>query len=410
MIKRDYIKNIYNKYIDNYFYLKRYSEQYILSVLYQKFDTSDYSLKELDKLIHKFLDDFNNTIVKSNDSVDDFKFSTDFKSGNEMYFYFNGNGKNGFLFDYILFIPSNLRDNITLLVEPNNSSFVSLNYEDGKKTAIKNILGRKNNPSLSMYLSKELGLPLLCPILPRYLNDEEEVNLASLEKNVLDNVSLNNIKLPTQIINMINNSLNLFEMNRLSVNKKVICVGNGNTGFFANRFSLLHPEIVYSQVVGNISGQVCLPVDKYEDINLPYPVGTYGIDKYGTRNNFDSIRNIPMFIFLGKDDVEINDTVYYSSFCSEENLVLWKKLTGDYKNSLLRFNETVSIMKKLKMSMVTKIYERSDESYALSDAKIFLENILDNIHSVYLVNEKEKIQNMYNAIKEVRRKDITTKR
>ena len=92
-----------------------------------------------------------------------------------------------FNYEYILFIPKNINENTTLIIEGSNCTISVSDLESAKDIILKEGL----YPSLPIYdVANELGLPVLFPLFPRIYNGEETIYNHMLSSNSLDNSTL----------------------------------------------------------------------------------------------------------------------------------------------------------------------------------------------------------------------------
>ncbi len=135
--------------------------------------------------------------------------------------------KLGFNFGYVLYIPKDIKNETTLIVEGANTNGVSSDLnkaiEKVKKNAISCDLPIYNDAT-------RLGMPLLYPLFPRWANAEEPIYNHMLSSNSLDQKTkqlkesgLERVDL--QLIKMIEDAKNKFAANGITIDDKIIIDG-----------------------------------------------------------------------------------------------------------------------------------------------------------------------------------------
>ena len=97
----------------------------------------------------------------------------------------------------------------------------------------------------------------------------------------------------------------------VEVDKKILIMGFSASGMFANRFALLHPDLVKGGrywLTGGLA--LFLPLTNYGEQALNYPVGVADLKMVaGKEFDEENYRKIPQYFFIGEDDT--NDSVPY---------------------------------------------------------------------------------------------------
>lgn len=159
---------------------------------------------------------------------------------------------NGFNFGYVLFIPNNISNDATMIVEGTNASKSTDDFEEANKIALNDAL----RPSLPIYnVAIELGLPTMYPLFPRIHNGQETIYNHMLATNslksdtpMLKEYGLERVDL--QLINMFNDTKKRLERIDITLDDKFIIDGFSTSSNFANRFTILHPEMVKLCIAG----------------------------------------------------------------------------------------------------------------------------------------------------------------
>lgn len=204
-----------------------------------------------------------------------------------------------FNYEYILFIPKNINENTTLIIEGSNCTISVSDLESAKDIILKEGL----YPSLPIYdVANELGLPVLFPLFPRIYNGEETIYNHMLSSNSLDNSTLKIKELglervDLQLINMFKDAKKRLMEENINIEDKFIIDGFSASAKFANRFTLLHPEYVELCVAGGVSGVLTLPLKELNGEKLLYPIGLGDFD-----TNIEMFKNVRQFYYMGNLD------------------------------------------------------------------------------------------------------------
>lgn len=228
--------------------------------------------------------------------------------------------ENGFNYEYLLFIPNDIKDHTILVLEENNYDLDEI-YEEFKSF--------KDNIH---YINSRTNYPIICPLIPRN----------TLSSKILDD---KDERIDKQIVNMIKDVKRRLYDNDIVINDKVILYGYAGSGIFSNRFALLHPDIVKLVISGGISGTLILPFKKYKNNSLMYPVGVGNIDEISDYK-IEKFLKIKQFYYQ-----DINDKVDYfdskdgyGEFITSEEVkilyeVLGRKIETRWKNSRMIYRK-----------------------------------------------------------------------
>jgi len=158
----------------------------------------------------------------------------------------------------ILAIPLSQNINNQLIVESNNLESGNLEkiIEQGGQAGIR-----------LAQLTKDLPSPIVVPLIPSYENapyfqqlSQECFNLSSADRNY---------RIDEQIVSIIDKAKSILQEERgLVAKNKIFLNGYSSSGVFAQRFALLHPEIVETACIGGASGSIPIPTKK-----IAYPIG-----------------------------------------------------------------------------------------------------------------------------------------
>lgn len=207
--------------------------------------------------------------------------------------------KDGFNFEYLLFIPNDIKDHTILVLEGINYDLdneIEQLYEEFKIF--------KDNIH---YVNSKTSYPIICPLISK--NDL----LRKIFKNKEERID-------KQIVNMIKDAKRRLYDNDIVIDDKLILYGFSSSGIFVNRFALLHPDIVKLVIAGGVSGTLILPFKKYKNNSLMYPVGIGNIDEISDYK-VEMFLKIKQFYFQ-----DINDKFDY--YASKDGIPIYNDISN----------------------------------------------------------------------------------
>lgn len=220
----------------------------------------------------------------------------------------------GFHYPYYLFIPDNTSTNheVFLIVEPNNSGFVSdkldEHVEKAKRTATMEFY-------TGNYVARNLQYPLLVPAFPRNKTNNH-IYTHSLDRDVLLEQGTPLERLDLQLLAMTQDAREKLTEMGYTAAEQFLMTGFSASGSFANRFTALHPEKVKAVAAGGLNGLLMLPLDTINEQALIYPIGTSDFETLtGKEFQVDSFKKVPQFYFMG--ELDENDAIPYSDAYSQ---------------------------------------------------------------------------------------------
>lgn len=174
-----------------------------------------------------------------------------------------------------------------------NIIFEANNMESEKSSDILeqgiNTLGR-----LSILTYEEPGV-IMVPLIPSYKNYPY---LQQLSRECFD-LSKNDLlyRVDEQIVRMINKTKNMVSSEfGVRLSDKIFLNGYSSSGVFAQRFSLLHPEVIDAVCIGGASGSIPVPSDV-----LNYPLGVKDYEELtGKKFNFEQYKDIKFRYYVGE--------------------------------------------------------------------------------------------------------------
>ena len=127
----------------------------------------------------------------------------------------------------------------------------------------------------------------------------------SLNKNTRGLKDDNLERVDLQLICMIKNARSVLNKAGIKVDEKVIIDGFSASSKFANRFTLLHPELVKLCIGGGISGSLTLPLYDVNGEKLLWPVGVGNIKELLGQDaviNKEEFLKVRQFYYMGSKD------------------------------------------------------------------------------------------------------------
>ena len=213
--------------------------------------------------------------------------------------YKNSRGKkfNGYLslernatLPYMLVVPENLEEGKELIVE-------SLNFEgtDIIEKIVPHVI-RNLKDSVEVICDA----PILIPFTPYVKGGIPYYQQLSRECFVEATNGEYEIKYPRvdlQIIETIEKAKELIKTETgKEVKRKIFLNGYSSSGVFAQRFALIHPEIVERALIGGAAGSIPLPTTDFE-----YPLGIKDFNNlFGKEFNEDEYRKIKFAYYVGE--------------------------------------------------------------------------------------------------------------
>lgn len=247
---------------------------------------------------------------------------------------------------YILVIPKNTDISSCLVMEVNNCE------TDELEEILENSLFTAKKLAYDLNDSKA---PILIPILPSKENEPYFQQLSKETFELSEEDMYYRIDLQVkQIIEKVKNELR-FSIG-VEINDKIFLSGYSSSGVFAQRFALIHPEIICGLCVGGASGSIPFPT-----ADLKYPLGVKDFKNLGLENfDIDNYKKIIFRYYVG--DLEdkrksnsrfdedgnfapMHDMSYFDRSVPVEIGLELRKLFG--KNLLVRSRNEIDLMKKM---------------------------------------------------------------
>lgn len=199
---------------------------------------------------------------------------------------------------YILAYPHEYKENNPIILEANNqenSIRIVTSAMDSTVDYLFSVLHHSKNKN-----------PILVPLLPSINNGNPYFQQLSIE--CFDSSKTGKFdRIDKQVISMIEDARKIISgLSGKNVPKKVFLHGYSSSGVFAQRFALLHPELVSTACIGGAIGTMPLPIEEYQGKKLSYPLGIADIEIL-TGKNFDleSYKKIKFTYYVTEGENEV---------------------------------------------------------------------------------------------------------
>lgn len=233
--------------------------------------------------------------------------------------------KKGFHFPYYLFVPKGIEPaaDRRLFVETNNTGTASDDFQVHDDAA-----ARLVRDSYATRIARELGTPLLVPVFPRP-RDQWQAYTHSLDEDTLLIASGPLKRIDLQLIRMIRDAQALLRRNHVNLRDKVFMHGYSASGVFANRFPVLHPQVVRAVATGGVNAIPIFPIAQWHGMTLPFPVGIADLKKISDID-FDgpAYKQVSQYIYMGY--LDRNDTTLSrDAFCEEHAKLIRERIGAE---------------------------------------------------------------------------------
>jgi len=256
-----------------------------------------------------------------------------------------------FSYPYYLYVPAELRaadakpQKHTILVLPNNTGKLSDDFTVHEADV-------KRRIAQAPAIASMLKVVVLIPVFPRPETDWR-IYTHALDRDSIVTEKNEYRRLDLQLIAMIDDARWRLSTENLRIEKRVLISGFSAQGMFANRFTFLHPDRVKAAAIGSPGGWPIVPVEKFDDKDLRYPIGIADFPLVsGRKLDTAALRRVPLFFFMGdKDD---NDSVVFGDTYDDEDRDLIIPLFG--RTPVDRWEIARSLYAKAGLNAEFKLY------------------------------------------------------
>ena len=195
---------------------------------------------------------------------------------------------------YVLMYPENLQDDKTLVVQ-------SLNFGRNNRD-VKDITDRGVQESLMNDFEGMMNwfqdAPIVIPIVPNIQGNVPDYQQLSIECFLDEMKGKRDFeRIDLQYLECIESAKKELEkMTGKRVLEKVFLNGYSSSGVFAQRFALIHPEVVDKCCIGGATGSIPVPED-----NIGYPIGIADFEElFGCEFNRQAYQDIDFAYYVGE--------------------------------------------------------------------------------------------------------------
>lgn len=246
----------------------------------------------------------------------------------------------------ILAIPLSNDVNNQIIIEANN-----LESEDSEEIVEQGI---QTGYRLAC-LTSDLPAPIIIPLIPSHKNYPylQQLSLECFDIPKGDK----NYRIDEQVVRIINKAKTILkEEIGLTVSDKIILNGYSSSGVFAQRFALLHPDVVETACIGGASGSIPVPTK-----DLSYPLGIADYEQLtGRIFDFESYSKIKFRYYVGEFETQnksntrvddfgapapMHDMSYFNRSVPVEAGKKQREIFGE--DMFERANRTIQVLKSL---------------------------------------------------------------
>lgn len=205
----------------------------------------------------------------------------------------------GFNFGYLLFIPGDVENQSRLIVEVDTIEASSYGV------TIKSALDTMDRINKTI---KKTKYAIIIPIIP--CKSDQEKPYQQLSKECFSKETGHKYyRVDIQLIKMIADAKKrINQLTGKELQKKIFLKGYSTSGVFAQRFALLHPELIDSLCVGGAINFTPIPLSEINDQQLCYPVGVSDIEAIsGIKFNEEKYKEIKFFSYILANDPIANN-------------------------------------------------------------------------------------------------------
>lgn len=296
----------------------------------------------------------------------------------------NSNPDKGFNFGYVVFIPNEIDTETTLIVEGANSISPAEDLETGNKDVL-DIALDIFSPIYS--IASKMKMPIIIPLFPRVIFNNKSLYTQMLSRESLGIEDGIFRRVDNQLISIFYDAKERFKQSGITLNEKFVIDGFSASGKFANRFTLLHPELVCLCIAGGVSGWLTLPLKEINDETLIYPIGMGDVAEFN-QEKYEQFFKVKQFYYMGAKDK--NDPFTHSDsdlslprfpdlISKEEMEQLYRILGRDMK---IRWEKSQYYYKALGVNAYFETYEEFGHNSEPATEKI-----------IELLNEMKSLEN-----------------
>lgn len=274
--------------------------------------------------------------------------------------YINTITVNGSMFPYILVYPKTIDENCELIVDTLNT----LNTHSTKEREVTFIYGAEK---IGSYVRSQINAPMLYVYVPG--ENENEPYYQHLARECFTS---NDLKYPRCDLlvkqSILDAQKKLRSISGKDVSDKIVLNGYSTSGVFAQRFAVIHPEIISKAIIGAATGSIPIPS---KDLDWPFGIRNFE-ELFGKKFDEDSYKKIQFAYYVGelearetsnrRDEngniVPRHDISYLTISSPEDVATRYRAMFG--MNLHERFTNVIDWYKQNGYKIISKIYTGAD--------------------------------------------------
>lgn len=293
---------------------------------------------------------------------------------------------------YVLVVPEMLKAGQELVVE-------SLNYEG---TDIIELILPRVIEQFNMMVEVFDNSPILIPFIPDVKGGRPYYQQLSRECFVEANDGEYKIEYPRidlQLIKTINEvKEKIKEESHVKLADQILINGYSSSGVFAQRFALIHPEIVSRALIGGAAGTIPIPSSE-----IDYPIGIRDFKElFGKEFNEKEYKKIFFAYYVGEFEAREEAEEYYIKengkippmhdmsyhIRSTEPKIGTSQRNMFGEDLAERYQRSIKYYEKNGYNITSKIYRGVEHKWIFSRANPSFESMLRDIMSFYKDNKQ----------------------
>lgn len=283
---------------------------------------------------------------------------------------------------YLLVIPDEMKDNLEIIVE-------SLNKESDKRGDIDGFDDRSTVSALGTaknILKSVKDAPVVIPIVPSI---DGEGYYQELSRDCLKGKTTSE-RIDTQYLKCIESAKEkIKEITGKSVAEKVFLNGYSASGVFAQRFALIHPEVVSKCCIGGAVGSIPIP-----DETLPYPCGIKDFKElFGREFDLEDYKKIGFAYYVGEHEASRP-----GNYGKDGQSAFREVISEDGKRKMERSNPSIPIMPMHDMSYHPRSMDYESGEMLRSQYGETMQERLDNTINYYHQNGFDFKSKIYKGV------------
>ena len=272
--------------------------------------------------------------------------------------YVNTITKDGKMFPYILVYPQNIEENAEILVD-------TLNTGDSESTKNRIDVFVKGADEVSSYIRSKVPAPCLYVFIPKK-DFSQEPYYQQLSRECFTESDREYDRCDLLVLESIKDAQKKLEsLSGRKISEKIVLNGYSTSGVFAQRFAMIHPDIISKAIIGAATGSIPIPTEDFD-----YPLGIRDFEKlFGKKFDEESYRKIQFAYYVGeleaeeksdrKDEngknVPIHDMSYLTESIPEDIGRQYRSMFGTNLDE--RFINAIIWYKEHGYGIVSKVYK-----------------------------------------------------